>query len=74
MKEITLFEVIENLDDLIKFKLSEKLKIFIIKSASRFDRLTAYYKEYYFWEVPLYLLKKKVFKVYHYENVVEVFE
>lgn len=74
MKENTLFELLENLDDFIKFKLSEKLKIYVIKSPSRMDRLMADCEEYYISEVPLRLLRKKVFKVYHYENVVEVFE
>lgn len=74
MKEITLFELLENLDEFIKFKLSEKLKIYVITSPSRMDRLMADLEEYYISEVPLRLLRKKVFKVYHYENVVEVFE
>lgn len=74
MKENTLFELLENLDDFIKFKLSEKLKIYVIKSPSRMDRLMADLEEYYISEVPLRLLRKKIFKVYHYENVVEVFE
>ena len=72
--KVTLFEVLENLDDLLKFNLSEKLKIYIITSTSIRDRLTANVEQYYLGDIPLYLLRKKVFKVYHFENSIEVFE
>ena len=74
MKEITLYELLNNLDDLMKFTLSEKLKIYIITSTSIRDRLTANVEQYYLGDIPLYLLRKKVFKVYHFENAIEVFE
>ena len=72
--KVTLFEVLENLDDLLKFNLSEKLKIYIITSTSIRDRLTANLEQYFLGDIPLYLLRKKVFKVYHLENTIEVFE
>ena len=73
MKEnITLLELLER--DFFKFKLSEKIKIFIIKSPSRVDRLMADMEEFYVSEIPYRLLIKKVFKVYYYENSIEVFD
>ena len=72
MKEnIILLELLEK--DFCEFNLSKKIKIFIIKSSSRTDRLMAEVEEFYLSEIPYRLLRKKVFKVYHYENAVEVF-
>ena len=65
MKEnITLYELLNNFNDLIKFKLSEKLKISVITST--------YYEEFYFSEVPLRLLRMKVYKVDYDDNWIEV--
>ena len=72
MKEITLLELLER--DFFEFKLSEKFKIFIIKSPSRSDRLMAEVEEFYISEIPYRLLRKEVFKVYYYENTIELFE
>lgn len=69
---MTLYDVIKK--DSNKFKVLKKFKIFIIKSTSRMDRLMAEMEEYYLSDIPYRLLRKKVFKVYHYENTVEVFE
>lgn len=66
MKKISLYELLNNFDDVIKFKLSEKLKIYVISS-------NAVIEEFYLSEVPLRLLKKKVYNVYHDENWIEVF-
>lgn len=74
MKEITLYELLNNLDDLVKFTLSEKLKIYIVTTTSLRDRLTANVEQYYLCDIPLYLLRKKVFKVYHFENAIEILE
>lgn len=67
-----LYELLEK--DFFKFKLSKKIRIFIIKSTSRSDRLLAESEEFYISEIPYHLLRKKVFKVYHFENSIEVFE
>ncbi len=73
MKEsITLLELLDK--DFCEFNLLKKIKIFIIKSPSRTDRLMAEVEEFYISEIPYRLLIKKVFKAYHYENAVEVFE
>ena len=73
MKEnITLLELLER--DFFEFKLSEKIKIFMIKSPSRADRLMAEVEEFYISEIPYRLLRKEVFKVYYYENTIELFE
>ena len=71
---MTLYELLNNFDEVIKFDLFKKLKIFIISSISEMDRLTADVEEYFIGDVPLRLLNKKVFKVYHFENAIEVFK
>ena len=73
MKEnITLLELLER--DFFEFKLSKKIKIFIIKSPSRTDRLMAEVEEFHISEIPYRLLRKKVYKVYYYKNTIEVFD
>ena len=74
MKEnITLFELLTNFNEIKKFNLAKKLKIFILSPNST-DIMSADVKEYYLGDVPLYLLCKKVFKVYHDENNIVVFK
>lgn len=73
MKEnITLLELLEK--DFFEFNLGEKIKIFIIKSPSGVDRLMAEVEIFFISEIPYRLLRKEVFKVYYYENMIEVFE
>jgi hypothetical protein len=70
---ITLYELLTNFNEIKKFNLAKKLKIFILSSDSS-DIMNADVKEYYLSDVPLYLLYKKVFKVYHDENNIVVFK
>ncbi len=72
-KNITLYELLTSFDEIKKFNLAKKLKIFILPSDST-DIMNADVKEYYLSDVPLYLLCKKVFKVYHDENNIVVFK
>ena len=73
MKEnITLYELLNNFNDLIKFKLSEKIKINVITSTSDKNSTVADIEEFYFWEVPLRLLRNKVFNVDYDDNWIEV--
>ncbi len=72
LNNITLYKLLNNFDDIKKFNLSKKLKICII-SLNSSDELTADVKDYYLGDVPLYLLHKKVLKVYHEENDIVVF-
>ena len=72
LNNITLYKLLNNFDDIKKFNLSKKLKICIISLDSS-DMLTADVKEYYLSDVPLYLLHKKVLKVYHEENDIVVY-
>ncbi len=65
MKKITLYDLLTNLKDVIKFKLSEKLKI---SSTSE----NADIEEFYLSEVPLRLLKKKVYNVDYDDNWIEI--
>ncbi len=69
---ITLWKLLTSFDEIKKFDLTKKLKICIISSDSS-DMLTADVKEYSLSDVPLYLLYKKVLKVYHDENDIVVF-
>ena len=70
MKEnITLYDLLNNFNDLIKFKLSEKLKINVITSTSE---NAADIEEFYFWDVPLRLLRNKVYNVDYDDNWIEV--
>jgi len=64
----------ELLEKDFEFNFLEKIKIFVIKSPSRTDRLMADFEEFYISDIPYHLLRKKVFKVYHFENAVEVYE
>ena len=74
MKEnTTLYELLTNFNEIKKFNLAKKLKIFIL-SPDSLDIMNADVKEYYLSDVPLYLLCKKVFKVYHDENNIVVFK
>lgn len=56
------------------FDLTKKLKISTISSGSLIDRLFADVEEYFIDDVPRRLLKKGVFKVNYFENLIEVFE
>lgn len=70
MKEnITLYDLLNNFNDLIKFKLATKLKINVITSTSE---NTGVVEEFYFSEVPLRLLRMKVYKVDYDDNWIEV--
>jgi len=68
-ENITLYELLNKFNEIKKFDLTKKLKICIISS----DMSTAKIKEYSISDVPLYLLNKKVLKVYHEENDIVVF-
>lgn len=56
------------------FDLAKKLKICTISSTSLVDRLFADVEEYFIDDVPRRLLKKEVFKVNYFENLIEVLE
>lgn len=72
MKEnITLYELLTNLDNAIKFKLSEKLKIYVIISTSGESSIVKT-EEYYLSEVPLRLLRNRVVNVDYDDNWIEV--
>lgn len=68
MKKVTLYELLNNFNNLIKFKLSEKLIINIITSTSE----SAGIEEFDFSEVPLRLLRMKVYNVDYDDNWIEV--
>lgn len=72
-KNFTLYELLSS-KEFTKFDLLEKIKIYTISSPSLMDRLTADVEEYFFHDIPFYLLRKKVFKAYPYENAIEVFK
>ena len=72
MEKITLYELLNNFNDLIKFKLSEKLKINVITSTSDKNSTVVDIEEFYFWEVPLRLLRNKVFNVDYDDNWIEI--
>ena len=75
MENITLYDLLTNFDDVIKFNMLKKVKIYSIPSTSNeLDKLTADVKEYFLSDVPLYLLLKKVVKVYHNENAIIVYK
>jgi hypothetical protein len=71
---MTLFELLNSFNDVIKFDLLKKLTICSTSSTSLADRLNADIEEFYISEIPLRLLRKKVIKVYHYENTIVVFK
>lgn len=58
---------VKNLD------LTKKLKICTISSASLMDRLMADVEEYFIDDVPRRLLKKEVFTVNYFENLIIVY-
>ena len=74
MEKITLYDLLTNFDDVIKFNILKKVKIYSIPSTSELDELTADIKEYFLNDVPLYLLLKEVVKVYHNENAIIVYK
>jgi hypothetical protein len=69
-ERMTLFELLTSFDEIKKFDLTKKLKIWNISSVSAIT-LNADVKEYFLGDVPLYLLVKKVIKVE--ENDIVVF-
>ena len=69
MKKVSLYELLNNFNDLIKFKLATKLKINVITSPSE---NTDVVEEFYFSEVPLRLLRMKVHNVDYDDNWIEV--
>ena len=72
MKKITLYELLTKYELVTKFKLSEKLKINVITSTSNKNRVIADIEEFYLSEVPLRLLRNKVFNVDYDDNWIEV--
>lgn len=73
MKKFTLYDLL-NSNEAKKFDLLEKLKIYVILSSDLLDRLTADVEEYFISDVPLHLLRKRVYKAYYAENAIEVFK
>jgi len=71
---ITLYELLTNFDHVIEFNLLKKLKIYSVSSGSEMTADELDVKEYYMYDVPLYLLIKKVFKVYHKRNIIILFK
>lgn len=69
---MTLYELLTSFDDIKRFELAKKLKIFILSSET-LDLFKADVKEYYLSDVPIYLLCKKVLKVNYDENEIVVF-
>lgn len=72
-KKFTLYDLL-NSNAITKFDLLEKIKIYSISSPSLMDRLTADVEEYFFHDIPYHLLRKRVYKVYSFENAIEVFK
>ena len=72
MKEnITLYELLNSYEDVIKFKLSKKLKIYaVIPTAENYSIVKT--EEYYLSEVPLRLLSSRVINVDYDDNWIEV--
>jgi len=70
---MTLWKLL-NSSEVKNFDLTKKLKISTIASASLTDRLLADVEEYFIDEIPYRLLKKGVFSVNCFENLIEVFE
>ena len=70
---MTLWKLL-NSGEVKNFDLTKKLKICTISSGSLIDRLFADVEEYYIDDVPYRLLKKGVFKVNYFENLIEIFE
>ena len=70
---MTLWKLL-NSGEMKNFDLTKKLKISTIASASLADRLLADVEEYFIDEIPYRLLKKGVFSVNSFENLIEVFE
>lgn len=73
MKKFTLYNLL-NSSNVKNFDLLKKLKIYVISSPDLWDRLTADMEEYFVSDVPLHLLRKKVYKAYYSENAIEVFK
>ena len=73
MKKFTLYNLL-NSSSVKDFNLLEKLKIYVISSPELWDRLTADVEEYFISDVPLHLLRKRVYKAYYSENAIEVFK
>ena len=73
MKKFTLWNLL-NSSNVKDFNLLEKLKIYVISSADLLDRLTADVEEYFVSDVPLHLLRKRVYKAYYSENAIEVYK
>ena len=71
MKNFTLYNLLTS-NDVKKFNLFEKIRIYVISSPELWDRLTADYEEYYLHDIPYHLLKKRVYKAYYSENFIEV--
>jgi hypothetical protein len=71
--KMTLWKLL-NSSEVENFDLTKKLKISTIASASLADRLMADVEEYFVDDVPYRLLKKEVFTVNYFENLIEVFE
>ena len=72
MKKVILYELLTNYDEIIKFKLSEKLKIYVIISTSENNRVVVDSGEYYLSEVPLRLLRNRVVNIDYDDNWIEV--
>lgn len=72
-KNFTLYDLL-SIIEASSFNLLEKIKIYTISSPSLMDRLTADVEEYYYHDIPYYLLTKQVFKAYPFENTIEVFK
>lgn len=71
MKKITLYELLTNLNNVVKFKLSKKLIIYVTIPTSEKRRIVKI-EEYYLSEVPLRLLSDRVINVDYDDNWIEV--
>ena len=71
--KMTLYELLTSFDEIKKFDLTKKLKIFVLSSKS-LNLLNAEVMEYFLGDVPLYLLCKEVSRVYHDENAILIFK
>ena len=67
---MTLFELLNCARN--KFNLLKKLTICSTSSGSLMDRMNADIEEYYIDDIPHHLLKKEVYEVNYYENLVVV--
>ena len=59
--DITLYELLTNFEHVIKFNLLKKLKIYSCSPGSTMTADELDVNEYFIYDVPLYLLIKKVF-------------